>query len=82
MTNGPDLRVLRSTTRIPKNGDEVHQGYSDLGALKGNIGSQNYELPADADASSFQSVVIYCRAFAVYCRAFAVIFSVAALGPA
>ena len=75
VTNGPDLRVLASAHPDPTNGDEVHQGYRDLGALKGNVGSQNYELPADADAASFHSVIIYCRTFSV-------IFSVAALGPA
>ena len=75
VTNGPDLRVLASAHPDPTNGDEVHQGYRDLGALKANIGSQNYALPADVDAASFHSVVIYCRAFSV-------IFSVAALGPA
>ena len=75
VTNGPDLRVLVSAHTDPTNADEVHQGYHDLGALKGNIGSQNYVLPAEADASSLHSAVIYCRAFSV-------IFSVAALGPA
>ncbi len=75
VTNGPDLRVLISAHPDPATGDEVHQGYHDLGALKGNVGSQNYTLPTDADAASFQSVVIYCRAFSV-------IFSVAPLGPA
>jgi hypothetical protein len=45
---GPDLRV-----RI---------GEKDLGALKGNRGDQQYELPADLDPRN-QTVLIWCRAF-------------------
>jgi hypothetical protein len=41
--------------------------------LKGNIGSQNYEIPADVDVSQYQSVVIYCMPFHV-------VFSTATLG--
>ena len=73
VTNGPDLRVLLSAHPNPANSSEAHQGYVDLGRLKGNIGSQNYVLPADIDATRFRSVIVYCRAFGV-------IFSVAPLG--
>lgn len=63
--NGPDLHVYLSpeypTTTFAGLGEEpLH-----LGALKGNIGSQNYEIPAGTDLSRFQSVVIYCRPFRV-----------------
>ena len=47
-------------------------GHFELAKLKGNIGNQNYVVPADADIASFQSVVIYCKPFRV-------IFSVASL---
>ena len=63
--NGPDLHVYLST-EVPAStfaglgADEVH-----LGALKGNVGNQNYEIPADVDLSKYQSVVIYCRPFHV-----------------
>jgi hypothetical protein len=40
-------------------------GYLDLGSLKGNIGNQNYEIPAGTDISEYQSVVIYCLPFHV-----------------
>lgn len=40
-------------------------GAVDLGPLKGNIGDQNYEIPADADISQFGSVIIYCVPFSV-----------------
>ena len=39
--------------------------YVDLGGLKGNIGDQNYEIPADVDLSQYQSVVIWCDRFNV-----------------
>ena len=63
--NGPDLHVYLSreypTTTFAGLGEEpLH-----LGALKGNIGSQNYALPEDIDLEQFRSVVIYCRPFRV-----------------
>ena len=36
-----------------------------LGALKATNGSFNYELPPTADVASYQSVVVWCRAFRV-----------------
>ena len=63
--NGPDLHVYLSpdypTTTFAGLGEEpLH-----LGALKGNIGSQNYEIPAGSDLGRFTSVVIYCQPFRV-----------------
>lgn len=63
--NGPDLHVYLSTeaptsTFAGLGEDQVH-----LGALKGNVGNQNYEIPADVDISLYKSVVIYCRPFSV-----------------
>lgn len=55
VTNGPDLRVTLF------DGSE----YLDLGALKGNIGDQNYQIPAGTDLADYSSVVIWCRAFDV-----------------
>jgi hypothetical protein len=37
----------------------------DLGALKGNKGSQNYPLPADLDLATYRSVSIWCARFHV-----------------
>lgn len=59
VTNGPDLHVFL----IPQDGDM--EGYVDLGSLKGNIGNQNYDIPADVDVSDFGSVLIYCVPFSV-----------------
>ena len=48
----------------PEGRDDV-TGYLDLGVLKGNVGNQNYEIPADVDVTEFGSVVIYCEPFHV-----------------
>ena len=45
--------------------DIMHTGFIDLGALKGNRGSQNYAIPAGTDLAAFKSAVIWCRRFAV-----------------
>lgn len=64
VTNGPDLRVLLSTSPNPTSRSDLGD-YIDLGSLKGNMGNQNYEIPADVDLSQYQSVVIYCQPFHV-----------------
>ena len=64
-SNGPDLKVYLS--EIPAGDDERAYGqrFVDLGALKGNVGNQNYELPDSLDLERFQSAVIWCRRFSV-----------------
>ena len=57
---GPDLRVYL----VPGGGEDV-SGFVDLGGLKGNKGSQQYEIPPDVDVSRFGAVVVWCRAFSV-----------------
>jgi hypothetical protein len=54
--NGPDLRVW-----LVKGDDR--ETYLDLGALEGNIGSQNYLLPEGTDLSQYDRVIVWCRAF-------------------
>ena len=56
---GPDLRVRLVPGRTSDGGAP---GAVDLGALKGNRGDQQYELPAGA-RSTGATVVIWCRAF-------------------
>lgn len=63
--NGPDLRVYLSSAAATESGDAVTQDFVDLGGLKGNMGNQNYEVPAEVDLSTFESVVIWCRRFSV-----------------
>jgi len=72
-TNGPDLHVLLSSAEDPRSRGALGDDYVDLGELKGNVGNQNYEIPADVDLSQFNSVVIYCEPFHV-------VFSTATLG--
>jgi hypothetical protein len=61
--NGPDLYVYLSTN--PANGpeDAFDDDVANLGRLQGNIGDQNYELPADVDPAGYASVVIWCDRF-------------------
>jgi Electron transfer DM13 len=61
--NGPDLVVYLSPQ--PADGNGFGNGAVNLGRLKGNKGSQNYELPADVDPANFGSVVIWCKRFSV-----------------
>ena len=39
--------------------------FIDLGPLKGNLGDQVYEIPADADLGTVRSVTIWCVRFSV-----------------
>jgi Electron transfer DM13 len=53
--NGPDLKVY-----LRKEGDS---SVLNLGSLKGNIGSQNYVLPANVKLTDYTSVDIWCERF-------------------
>jgi hypothetical protein len=64
VTNGPALRVYLAENPIPTDSASLGN-FLDLGELKGNVGSQNYTLPAGTDLAQFQSVVIYCQPFHV-----------------
>ena len=75
VTNGPDLRVLLVNAANPAgHSDLADAGYVELGKLKGNVGSQNYDVPKSVALSDVKSVVIYCNPFRV-------VFSVATLQP-
>jgi hypothetical protein len=37
----------------------------ELGGLKGNVGNQQYEIPADANLAEYDTVVLYCTPFTV-----------------
>jgi Electron transfer DM13 len=60
--SGPDLRLYVSTGD-PATGDLGD--FEDLGALKGNIGNQQYTLPQSVDIDRYSTVVVWCRAFSV-----------------
>lgn len=57
---GPDLRVYLAVSPT----GPVAAGL-DLGRLRGNRGTQQYEVPAGADLGRYRAVVIWCRAFTV-----------------
>lgn len=61
--NGPVVRVYLSSN--PADGPEgaFDDDIVDLGELQGNLGDQNYLIPADADPLAYRSVVIWCDRF-------------------
>ncbi len=63
--NGPDLNVYLSSAAPDAPAGEFDDDFVDLGDLKGNIGPQNYEIPAGVDLSQYQTVVIWCVRFGV-----------------
>ena len=65
-SNGPDVHVYLVAATDAKDNDSVTKaGFLDLGSLKGNIGDQNYELPANADLAKYRAVTIWCKRFSV-----------------
>lgn len=58
VTNGPDLYVY-----LGKNGQ--YDSAARLGALKGNVGSQNYEVPDNLAVTNYSEVWVWCRSFSV-----------------
>ena len=64
-SNGPDMRVYLSITPASSDWYGYDRDYLDLGALKGNLGNQNYEVPAGVDLAKYRSAVIWCRRFMV-----------------
>jgi hypothetical protein len=61
--NGPDLRVYLVSG--PARDESEVEDFRDLGALKGNKGDQQYDLPQGLDLDRYSTVVIWCRAFSV-----------------
>ena len=59
---GPDLRLYVSTGD-PANGDLGE--FRDLGALRGNVGNQQYDLSSGINLQRYSTVVVWCRAFSV-----------------
>ena len=58
ITNGPDLVVY-----LGKNNH--YDPSAQLASLKGNIGSQNYEIPATINVAQYDEVWVWCRSFSV-----------------
>ena len=65
-SNGPDVRVYLVAAGEAKDNDTVSKaGFIDVGSLKGNIGDQNYDLPAGIDLAKYRAVTIWCKRFSV-----------------
>jgi Electron transfer DM13 len=65
-SNGPDVHVILVRAEDKALDGEIVKGELDrveLGALKGNQGDQNYDLPASADLNKYQALAIYCERF-------------------
>ena len=65
-SNGPDVRVvLVAATDATDDAIVRRAGYIDLGSMKGNIGDQNYDIPAGTDLAKYRAVSIWCERFSV-----------------
>ena len=65
-SNGPDVHVYLIAANDATDSETVKKaGFLELGSLKGNIGDQNYEIPADADLAKYRAVTIWCKRFSV-----------------
>jgi len=63
--NGPDLNVYLVAAAPDAPAGDFDDDFVDLGDLKGNIGSQNYEIPEEVDLDRHRTVVIWCVRFGV-----------------
>jgi Electron transfer DM13 len=65
-SNGPDVHVYLVAAADAKDNDTVkNAGFVDLGSLKGNIGDQNYNVPASIDLAKYRAATIWCARFNV-----------------
>ena len=63
--NGPDLNVYLSAAPPDAPAGAFDDDFVDLGDLKGNVGAQNYEIPAGLDLDHYSTVAIWCVRFGV-----------------
>lgn len=65
-SNGPDVQVYLIAASDAKDNETVTKaGFVRIADLKGNMGDQNYQLPADLDLTKYRAVTIWCRRFGV-----------------
>jgi hypothetical protein len=68
-SNGPDVHVWLSAGPVVEGRDGWYTAAShdhvDLGPLRGNLGDQLYDIPAEVDLSVFRTVDLWCERFAV-----------------
>ena len=65
-SNGPDVQVYLVAAADANDNETVNKaGFIRVADLKGNMGDQNYDLPANVDLSKYRAVTIWCRRFGV-----------------
>ena len=65
-SNGPDVRIyLVAAADVQDNATVKTAGFVELGPMKGNIGDQNYDIPASVDLANYRTVTIWCKRFSV-----------------
>jgi hypothetical protein len=65
-SNGPDVQVYLIAAPDAKDNETVtNAGFIRIADLKGNMGDQNYDLPANLDLNKYRAVTIWCRRFGV-----------------
>ncbi len=65
-SNGPDVRVFLVAAPDASDNDTVkNAGYVEVEKLKGNMGDQNYDVPAGTDLNKYRAVTIWCNRFSV-----------------
>jgi hypothetical protein len=65
-SDGPDVRVYLVAAADAADSDSVKKaGFVSWGSLKGNVGDQNYDVPADVDLKKYQAATIWCHRFGV-----------------
>ena len=65
-SNGPDVHVVLIAAKDADDDANFLKSSTErieLGALKGNEGDQNYDIPAGTDLKKYQTVSIYCERF-------------------
>jgi Electron transfer DM13 len=65
-SNGPDVRIyLVAAADVQDDATVKTAGFVELGPMKGNIGDQNYDIPATVDLSNYRTVTVWCKRFSV-----------------
>lgn len=65
-SNGPEVQVYLGVAPDASDNETVQKaGFVTLGAMKGNVGDQNYDIPGNVDLAKYHSVTIWCHRFGV-----------------
>ena len=65
-SNGPDVHVyIVAAADVQDNSTLKTVDHVELGLMKGNIGDQNYDIPATVDLATYRTVTIWCKRFSV-----------------